>query len=141
MNIGFFPQGEFGNDRDENGESNDGMAIRLASDCFVGNLSFGIDNCDPKISNSLYNLLTDLASLSYKASTFEMIEHYGVVAWDLANFGDDIITDFAKEITQENLAEFSEIMKLTKFSEIKIKISELAPLALALALATWFCFS
>ncbi|WP_256385061.1 hypothetical protein [Photobacterium toruni] len=131
MNVSFFQQGEFGNDCDENGESNDGMAIRLASDCFVGTLSFDIDSGNPKISNTLYNMLTDLASLAYKASTFEMIEHYGVIAWDLADFGEDVITDFAKEITQENFDEFSKIMESSEYDEIKDEVSKLAPKAMA----------
>ena len=130
MTVQFLTSGEFGCDADENGEENDGMAIRLLSASFVGSVPFDIHLLPLNISNVLYNLLTDLSSVSLKASTFEMMTEYGVMAWDLADYGDEIITDFAKEIKKENLHEFSEILKQRDIADIKSKLKELAPNAM-----------
>ena len=105
FDIDYNNDSEFGSDDDENGDSNESMAIRLTSPAFVATANMDIRNYPPVISNKLYNIISDVAAQSYKSTTFGMMDDYGItyINYALYDCDESIIDDFASEITPDQL--------------------------------------
>lgn len=131
--ISYLTNGCFGADCDDNGEINDGMAIRMTTESFLSSICMPISHFPITIANKLFNIISDTATQSYKASSYRMMNEFGLVYldWSLNELEDDAIDDFANEITMDTLPLFSKIIdEETELKEICNALTALAPKAI-----------
>ncbi|WP_256385060.1 hypothetical protein [Photobacterium toruni] len=133
FNIEYNSDNCFGDGEDENGDSNEAMAIRLTSESFVATAGMDISNYPTAISNKLYNMITDTAAQSYKSTTFGMIFDYGLtyLNYSFSDCDESIVDDFAIEITPEKLPKLKQLLNEQLDIEVLCNaITEIAPNAI-----------